>query len=226
MEPTGGGPARTELPSPAAHHGRHPGGLAATHADETVRRIERAALDLFIAEPMEGVSVARIAAAAGVSVRSFYRRFPGKEDVLLVTPTSLATEVQQAIDRRPAGEPPFAAMREAVDERSRAGDEDLRRWQAAVAACRAGNRMIQQVVAVTSPLLSAAFARRCGQAPTDPWPDIAGVIAATALVTGARRFAVHGGELREHVLQAIDVVGRGLDAPPFAAGPTPSAHPA
>ncbi|MCW2618987.1 MAG: putative TetR-family transcriptional regulator [Modestobacter sp.] len=206
-----------------ADHGRHPGGLAATYDDASVQRIERAALDLFIAEPMEGVTVARIASAAGVSVRSFYRRFAGKEDILLVTPTLLATEVQRATDRRPAGEAPFEAMRHAVDEQSRQGDEALRRWQAAVAACRAEHRMIQQVVAVTSPLLSAALARRCGQDPRDPWPDIAGVIAATALVTGARRFAVHGGELREHVLQAIDVVGRGLDVPPGA--PTPSVHP-
>jgi AcrR family transcriptional regulator len=195
--------------------GRRPdGGLAATYNDATARRIERAAIELFILEPMEGVTVARIAAGAGVSVRSFYRRFSGKEDILLVLPLRMAKDVEVAIDRRPPGEAPFEAVRNAIDELSRQSADDLRRWQAAVDACQAGHQMIHQVVGVTAPLMSGALARRCGQLPTDPWPDIAGVTAATALVVGARRFALHGGTLREHILEAIDAVGRGLDVPP------------
>ena len=37
-----------------------------------------------------------------------------------------------------------------------------------------------------------------------------GVTVATALVTGARRWSRHGGSLRKHILQAVDVVGHGL----------------
>jgi AcrR family transcriptional regulator len=44
-------------------------------------KVERAALDLFAAEGIDGVSIAEIAAAAGVSQGALYRHYPSKDEL-------------------------------------------------------------------------------------------------------------------------------------------------
>jgi AcrR family transcriptional regulator len=44
-------------------------------------KVERAALDLFAARGVDGVSIAEIAAAAGVSQGALYRHYPSKEEL-------------------------------------------------------------------------------------------------------------------------------------------------
>jgi AcrR family transcriptional regulator len=173
--------------------------------------IEQAAIDLFCDQPLEAVTVAQIADAAQVSVRSFYRYFSSKEQILLAAPERRADQISKATLARPRTERPFQAMRAAIDELSGPDDLELRRWQQAVVTGRAGDRMSQQVVAVTSPILTRTLAARLGEvAGVDFWSDIAGVTIATALVVGARRWSRDGGSLREHILPAVDAVGRGL----------------
>jgi AcrR family transcriptional regulator len=180
--------------------------------------IERSAIELFMVEPVETVTVSRIAGAAGVSVRNFYRYFAGKDDIMAALPLRRAESIAAATLGRPAAERPFQAMRAAIDELSGTDDVDLRQWQRAVTLGQSPDRMAHLVVAVTSPILARTLAHRTGGSAGDLWPDIAGVTVATALVAGARRWAVHGGSLRRHILQAIDVVGIGLDHGP-SSGP-------
>ena len=47
-------------------------------------RVERAALELFAASGVDGVSIAEIAATAGVSQGALYRHYPSKEDLAWV----------------------------------------------------------------------------------------------------------------------------------------------
>ncbi|MCW2528403.1 MAG: putative TetR-family transcriptional regulator [Pseudonocardiales bacterium] len=172
--------------------------------------IERTAMDLFVADGLEGVTVARIASAAGVSVRSFYRYFGSKEDILLALPIRRAESIAEATLLRPPHESPYEAMRAGISELSGPDDLSLRKWQQAVAAGQASDRMSQQVVAVTSPILIRALATRAGTDHNDLWVEVAGVLIATALVAGARRWARTRGPLREDILSAVDMVGRGL----------------
>ena len=56
--------------------------------EETHRRIYAEAMRLFAELGFEAVSVIQIAAAAGVSVPTFYAHFPHKEDIVLPVPTA------------------------------------------------------------------------------------------------------------------------------------------
>jgi AcrR family transcriptional regulator len=173
--------------------------------------IENAAIALFLTHPFEQVTASDIAEAAGVSVRTFYRYFASKETILLTLPQRRATQIAEATARRPKREAPFTAMRAAIAGLSDTDDVDLRRWQVAVARGRAADRMAQVVVAVTSPILTRALAERSGASPKELWPEVAGATVATALVSGARQWALHGGSLRTQILAAVDIVGAGLD---------------
>ena len=187
-------------------------------ADDTQQRrrqltadaIELAALELFRHEPYEQVTAAQIAVAARVSVRTFYRYFPSKHDLLLALPRRYAMRIAEATAAQPAREKGFAAVRASIDALSREDDPELRRWQGAVALGAEGDRMSQLVVSVTSPILSAALAQRARRGEDAAWTEVGGALIATALTFGARRWAVTGGALRTHVLAAVDIVGAGL----------------
>jgi AcrR family transcriptional regulator len=68
--------------------------------DETRERIYTAAMRLFTSEGFDQVSVAHIAAAAGVSVPTFYAHFPSKEQVVMPVPSG--EEVAAVIAGLPA----------------------------------------------------------------------------------------------------------------------------
>lgn len=172
--------------------------------------IEHAALELFVREPFETVTAVAIAEAASVSVRTFYRYFAGKEEILSSLPLRRARSVAAATARRPAREAPFTAVRAAIAELASSDDADLRRWQRAVARGHASERMAHVVVAMTSPVLAAALAERAQCPPDDLWAEVGGTTIAAAMVAGARRWATRGGSLADEILAAVDIVGAGL----------------
>lgn len=82
---------------------------------ERTRRAVRAglaelALGLFVERGYERTTVEDIAAAAGLSKRSFFRYFPTKEDVLFADVEELADRIADAIRERPAGEDPWTCL--------------------------------------------------------------------------------------------------------------------
>jgi AcrR family transcriptional regulator len=82
---------------------------------ELVRsEIFNAAWRLFGERGYEATTVAEIAAAAGVSRRTFFRYFSSKEDVLVETSDDIAEEMLAALAERPADEPPLAAIEQAL----------------------------------------------------------------------------------------------------------------
>jgi TetR/AcrR family transcriptional regulator, regulator of mycofactocin system len=178
--------------------------------------IEQAAIELFLRGRFETVTAAAIADAAGVSVRTFYRCFAAKEDILGCLPMRRAHQVAAATARRPAREAPFHAVRAAIAELAGADDPDLRRWQRAVGRARESERMSHVVVAMTAPVLTAALAERAGIPRDHVWAQVGGTAMAMAMVTGARRWAEHGGSLADEILGAVDVVGAGLRRRPEA----------
>jgi AcrR family transcriptional regulator len=82
---------------------------------ELVRgEIFNAAWRLFGAHGYEATTVADIAAAAGVSRRTFLRYFSSKEDVLVETTDDLAEAMLAAMAERPSTEPPLVAIERAL----------------------------------------------------------------------------------------------------------------
>ncbi len=81
----------------------------------TSRVIEDAALELFLAQGFDRPTAADIADAAGVSVRTFFRHFPGgKENVMLLEARRAMQLLKEALEARPPQEPALTAVREAV----------------------------------------------------------------------------------------------------------------
>lgn len=75
--------------------------------------ITETAMALFVERGFESTTIEQIAAAAGISRRSFFRYFDTKEDVVLGDLAALGEQVKTALEARPADEPAWAALRAA-----------------------------------------------------------------------------------------------------------------
>jgi AcrR family transcriptional regulator len=71
------------------------------------------AVRLFVEHGFEAVTTSQIAAAAGISPRSFFRYFPTKEDVLLGDLRAAGERVKAALEARPARESAWEAITQA-----------------------------------------------------------------------------------------------------------------
>ncbi|CUR55790.1 putative Transcriptional regulator [metagenome] len=78
--------------------------------------VAQAAWGLFARQGFEATTVNQIAEAAGMSYRSFFRYFEGKDGLLLERLLESGGLVVQALEERPAGEAPWPALRAALDE--------------------------------------------------------------------------------------------------------------
>jgi AcrR family transcriptional regulator len=86
---------------------------------ERKRRLVRdelaeAALRLLARQGFEETTVDELAAAAGVSRRTFFRYFASKEDVVISSVVVVTEGIVAEVAARPAEEPPAVAIREAV----------------------------------------------------------------------------------------------------------------
>jgi AcrR family transcriptional regulator len=87
---------------------------------ERTRRAVRAELidaaqDLFVAQGYEGTTVDQIAAAVGMSRRSFFRYFTSKDDLVLGKYDAMADQLAEALHARPADEPLWDSLRRVFD---------------------------------------------------------------------------------------------------------------
>ncbi len=97
--------------------------------------IRRAAFRLFIERGYEAVTTEEIAAAAGVSPRTFFRHVPAKEELLLAPVRHGGAAIVNLLERRPAAEPPDVALVNAIITRTRSFDQaDCEEWREALLA--------------------------------------------------------------------------------------------
>src|ERR1700754_599367 len=73
------------------------------------------AMRLFIERGYDQTTVDHIAAAVGMSERSVFRYFGTKEDIVVGSMAQVGAEIAQALPARPADEPPWEALRRALD---------------------------------------------------------------------------------------------------------------
>lgn len=78
--------------------------------DAVRARITEIALDLFAEHGFDQVTVDQIAAAAGMSGRTFHRYFPAKEDVVVGEPEQWGEFVRDAFAARSADEPVWDSL--------------------------------------------------------------------------------------------------------------------
>ncbi|WP_285106756.1 TetR family transcriptional regulator [Promicromonospora sp. MEB111] len=142
--------------------------------DAVRARITEIALELFAERGFEQVTVEQIAAAAGMSARTFHRYFPAKEDVVIGDPARGGEFVRDVLAGRPQDEPVWDSLRIAfealVSQAPRRGGDDDRgklamRVLVSAASLRARSlekhllwaRMLTPLVAARLPNDDAAF---------------------------------------------------------------------
>ncbi|MGB3481645.1 MAG: TetR family transcriptional regulator [Mycobacterium sp.] len=84
-------------------------------SERTREALRQAALVRFLAQGVEATSAEQIAADAGVSLRTFYRHFTSKHDLLFSDFDAGLQWFRAALAARPAGEPVLAAVTAAID---------------------------------------------------------------------------------------------------------------
>ena len=93
--------------------------------ERITRHIERTAIELLAAQGDADITVERIADAAGVSVRTFFRYFPSRDAVFTTLPRRLNDMTCARVLARPAEENLLDAFIAAVHEGIDPGDQDL-----------------------------------------------------------------------------------------------------
>lgn len=202
-------------------HPTAPRRLAKVFADQRraalASAIEDVAIRLFASRPMAEVKVEEIAATAGVAIRTLYRYFPTKEHIFAGMPRRGAQRLAASIGARPAKESPFVALRNALSEVMADTDMgELERWFQAVSNSDVADRIARMALVASTEVLCAALAERSGHTVDDTWPQMAGTMAAGALLVGVQQWARTGGSLLEHQLAALDIAGQGIARVPSA----------
>jgi AcrR family transcriptional regulator len=90
----------------------------------TTREIARVAIRLFAARGFDAVTVDEIATEVGISARTFFRYFAGKEDVVLQFQRRLNERLVDAFEARPPDEGAVTALRNAYIFTSTVAPED------------------------------------------------------------------------------------------------------
>jgi AcrR family transcriptional regulator len=86
------------------------------HVRGAVREeVMRAAWLLFSEQGFEATTVDQIAAASGMSRRTFFRYFDGKDELVLERIVQAGERIASELRSRPASEPAWAALRAALD---------------------------------------------------------------------------------------------------------------
>jgi AcrR family transcriptional regulator len=140
-------------------------------SERTREALRQAAVVRFLAQGVEDTSAEQIAADAGVSLRTFYRHFSSKHDLLFADYTGL-TWFRAALDARPADEPVIDSVQSAIF----AFPYDVEAVTK-IAALRGGEldpgrivRHIRDVQADFADAIAAQLQRRSCAA--DPTPDV------------------------------------------------------
>lgn len=85
-------------------------GLRERKRRDTLQRIAQTGLELFLAKGYEETTLDDIAAAAGISRRTFFHYFKSKDEILLAWQGGLAESLQAAVMDAAADQPPFDAL--------------------------------------------------------------------------------------------------------------------
>lgn len=192
------------------------GALRARRAAMVVGEVEAVALELFQKRGLDDVTVEEIAAAAHLSPRTFYRYFRTKDDVLQVRIDRRSEALAEALDRRPADEPPLQSVRKALEEAVGAEDTDLvRRWCDVVAGTPSLLRGVLGGIHLKSNRTIAAFlGRRLDMAPDDLVPTMLAAAVAGVIQAAQTQWYVVGGDLPGRLSAGLAVLERAVGADP------------
>ena len=190
--------------------------LRVKRSEMMVTELEAVALRLFEARGFDAVTVDDIASEAHISVRTFYRYFPAKEDVLQVKIDRRAEALRVALSARPADEPPLHSLRLALEEVVSVEDTAmLRRWTTVIAATPGVLRAVLGGIQLKSHRVIAEFFGSRLDLPDDAL--VAAMLAAAAggvIQAAQTQWFLQGGELATRLSEGLEVLERGIGSDP------------
>ncbi len=190
--------------------------LRAKRSEMMMSELEAVALRLFDERGFPNVTVEEIALEAHISVRTFYRYFAAKEDVLQLRIDRRSEALRATLSARPAGESPVRSLRVALEEEFSAVDPVLlRRWIAVIADTP--NVMKSVVGAIQlkiHPVIAEFFGSRLGL-PVDALVPTMLAAAAIGVIQAAHtQWYVHGGDFATTMSESLAVLERGISTDP------------
>jgi AcrR family transcriptional regulator len=87
-----------------------PEGLRERKRRDTLQRITQTGLDLFVSNGYEETTLDEIAAAAGISRRTFFHYFKSKDEILLAWQSAVADSIHSAVLMEPTHQSPIDAL--------------------------------------------------------------------------------------------------------------------
>jgi AcrR family transcriptional regulator len=195
----------------------HPPGLRERKKQATRTALARAAWRLTIERGYAHTRIEDIAAAAGVSARTFGNYFGGKDEALLSVGADRGARMVAALRASPADAGLWEALAYAMSEQF-AGDGEVPRSHAARIAfppeLAAAQRMLHTSIEAA---LAEAIADRTGtDVGTDLYPRLAAAVAVSATQTAFDRWRVSSGgaPFPETLRDVFQQVAAGLPPPP------------
>jgi AcrR family transcriptional regulator len=177
-----------------------------------ISELEAVALRLFDQRGFNEVNVEAIASGAGLSVRTFYRYFAAKEDVLQVRIDRRNEVLGAALLARPADEAPLHSLRLAVEEEASTVDTVLlRRWIAVIASTPSVLKgVVGGLYLKTHPLIAGFFASRLDLSDDALVPTMLAAAAVGVIQAATTQWSLRGGDLVTALSESIAVLESGI----------------
>jgi AcrR family transcriptional regulator len=190
--------------------------VRAQRAEMMYSEVEAIALRLFEARGFDTVTVEDVASEAQISVRTFYRYFPTKEDVFQRQIARRSVGLRAALAERPRDEPPMHSVRVAYTEQIAAEDADLlRRWIVVIATTPSVVKGVLGGIQLNTQRVVAEFLAARLDVPGDALVPTMLAAAAQGVVQAAQtQWYLHGGDLATTISECLEVLERGIDTDP------------
>jgi AcrR family transcriptional regulator len=201
----------------------HATGLRERKKRATREALARAGLELFVERGYDETTLAEIAEAAGVSTRTIFAYFPGKEDILFSTMQTMRDALAQALAERPAGMDALTALREFILSSAHQKTELDYKLGQVIAADPTLSSHKRARIAQLQEVLAAAIADDLGVGPDDLRPQVAAASLTAAFEVLERQDrglskAPTSAEIAAAIDPVIAFVRAGLEALPGRTG--------
>ena len=195
---------------------RERGGLRERKKRATRQALHDAALRLTVERGPEHLTVEEISAAAGVSPRTFFNYFPGKEQAI-IGDDLLAAEPQQIAAIMTSAPSVLAGMQTialamAADAVTRR-EQVLLRWQVITRYPALITRMFARLEEFNA-IVASAVAARVGMAAADAYPQLMAAMTTTGIRVAVQRWTAGQGDdpLERHVAEEFGLLTSELTA--------------
>jgi AcrR family transcriptional regulator len=190
--------------------------LRTKRSEMMISELESIALGLFAERGFDEVTVELIASDAQISVRTFYRYFPSKEDVFQRQITRRSEGLRAALSARPLDEPPLHSVRLAYAEQIATEDADLlQRWIVVIANTPSVVKSVLGGIQLNTQRVVAEFLATRLDLPSGALVPTMLAAAAQGIVQAAQtQWWMHGGDLVATISESLEVLEKGLGTDP------------